>query len=92
MSASEVTVGLVLVLLALAGLGATWRIVAGPSILDRMVGSEVLLIVVMVAMLAEMAYEQHTTNLPVVLVLAALSFTGSVAVARYVTARARREE
>jgi multicomponent Na+:H+ antiporter subunit F len=92
MSPESVTVGVVVVLLSLSALGATWRIVYGPSILDRMVASEVLLIVVMIAILGDMAYRQYTTNLPLVLVLAALSFTGSVAVARYVSSRVRRGE
>lgn len=82
-----VVMAVVLVLLGSSALGAVWRIVMGPSILDRMVGSEVLLVTVMAAMLTEMAYHQHTRTLPVVLVVAALSFTGSVSVARYVSAR-----
>lgn len=92
MSAVEMTALVVVLLLSLAALGATWRIIQGPSILDRMVASEVLLVVAMVGLLAEMALRRHTTNLPVVLVLAALSFTGSVAVARYVSGTAGRDE
>ncbi|HEX2176512.1 MAG TPA: monovalent cation/H+ antiporter complex subunit F [Nocardioidaceae bacterium] len=92
MSTAEVTAAVVVVLLSLAGLGATWRIVYGPTILDRMVASEVLLVVVMIAILADMALRQHTTNLPLVLVLAALAFTGSVTVSRYVSSRMRRDE
>jgi multicomponent Na+:H+ antiporter subunit F len=89
MSTPEVTATVALLLLALAAGGATWRIVFGPSILDRMVASEVLLVVIIMGLLAEMAYRRHTTTLPVVLVLSALSFTGSVAVARYVSSRPR---
>lgn len=83
----SVAMAVVLVLLGSSALGAVWRIIQGPSILDRMIGSEVLLVTAMAAMLTEMAYHQHTRTLPVVLVVAALSFTGSVSVARYVSAR-----
>jgi multicomponent Na+:H+ antiporter subunit F len=85
MEAMSVVFGAVTVLLGAAALGAIWRIIKGPSILDRMIGSEVLLVTVMAAMLAEMAYHQHTRTLPVVLVVVTLGFTGSVSVARYVS-------
>jgi multicomponent Na+:H+ antiporter subunit F len=87
MDGMSIVFAVVTVLLGASALGALWRIVHGPSILDRMIGSEVLLVVVMASMLAEMAYHQHTKTLPVVLVTVALSFTGSVSVARYVSAR-----
>ena len=87
MSGMSIVFAVVTVLLGASALGALWRIVNGPSILDRMIGSEVLLVVVMASMLAEMAYHQHTKTLPVVLVTVTLSFTGSVGVARYVSTR-----
>lgn len=85
MDAMSMVIGAVTALLAAGALGAIWRIIAGPSILDRMVGSEVLLVIVMAALLSEMAYHQHTRTLPVVLVIVTLGFTGSVSVARYVS-------
>ncbi len=87
MSLLTVVIWVVVVLLGASALGAVWRIVRGPSILDRMVGSEVLLVTVMASMLAEMAYHQHTKTLPVVLAVVTLGFTGSVSVARYVSTR-----
>lgn len=89
MSVIDVTAGLAVVILGAAALGALWRIVSGPSILDRILASEVLLVLVVASLLAEMAYHRHTTNLPVVLAVAVLSFTGSVSVARYVSSRPR---
>ena len=49
-----------------------WRIVIGPSILDRAVASDVLLTVVMCVLGAEMAINQHTRTLPVLLIIAAV--------------------
>jgi multicomponent Na+:H+ antiporter subunit F len=85
MATMSVVFGAVVLLLGAAAFGAIWRIINGPSILDRMVGSEVLLVTVMAAMLTEMAYHEHTRTLPVVLVVVTLGFTGSVSVARYVS-------
>jgi multicomponent Na+:H+ antiporter subunit F len=82
-----VVVSAVVALLGAAALGALWRVLRGPSILDRMIGSEVLLVLVMAALLVDMAYRGHTTTLPVVLVLSALSFTSIVSVTRFVSAR-----
>lgn len=81
----SVVIAVVFTLLAFSALAAVWRIINGPSILDRMIASDVLLVTVMLALLTEMAYHQHTRTLTVVLVIAALSFTGTVSVARYVS-------
>ena len=48
-----------------------WRIVIGPSILDRAVASDVLLTLVMCVLGAEMAINHHTRTLPVLLIIAA---------------------
>ena len=49
-----------------------WRIVIGPSILDRAVASDVLLTEVMCVLGAEMAINHHTRTLPVLLIIAAV--------------------
>lgn len=69
---------------AVAALLTVWRIVVGPSILDRAVASDVLLTEVMCVLGAEMAINQHTRTLPVLLVIAAVGVFGSVAIARFV--------
>ena len=63
------------------------RIVRGPSILDRAVASDVLLTEVMCVLGAEMAINQHTRSLPVLLIIAAVGVFGSISVARYVARR-----
>lgn len=71
-------------LFAAAALVTLWRIIAGPSILDRAVASDVLLTLVMCVLGAEMAINHHTRTLPVLLIIAAVGVFGSISVARFV--------
>jgi multicomponent Na+:H+ antiporter subunit F len=75
------------VTLAAAAAMALYRIVRGPSILDRMIASDMLLTTIMCALGAEMVYHHHTRSLPVMLVIAATAILAAVVVARYVTRR-----
>jgi multicomponent Na+:H+ antiporter subunit F len=76
---------------AVAALLTLWRVVVGPSILDRAVASDVLLTEVMCVLGADMAINHHTTTLPVLLIIAAVGVFGSVAIARYVARRDKGE-
>ena len=71
-------------LFSVAALAALWRIVRGPTVLDRIVASDVLVAIVMCALGAEMALNHHTRTLPVIVVLALFSFVGSLSVARFI--------
>lgn len=62
---------------------AIYRIVRGPSVLDRVIASDVLMTTVMCALGVEMAINNHTDTLPVLLVLALLGVLGSLSVARF---------
>lgn len=80
------------ILFAVAGIlftGATllslYRIIRGPSILDRMIASDVLLTTITLVLGAEMVYNSHTRTIPVMLVLASTAVFATVAVARYVS-------
>lgn len=64
-----------------------FRIIRGPSILDRAVASDVLLTEVMCVLGAEMAINGHTRSIPVLLIIAAVGVFGSISVARYVARR-----
>ncbi|WP_121056792.1 monovalent cation/H+ antiporter complex subunit F [Microbacterium telephonicum] len=64
-----------------------WRIITGPSILDRDVASDVLLTLVICALGAEMAINHHTRTLPVLLIVAAIGVFGSISIARFVARR-----
>ncbi len=63
------------------------RIVAGPSILDRAVASDVLLTQVVCVLGAEMAINHHTRSLPILLIIAAVGVFGSIAIARFVAVK-----
>lgn len=78
------------VMLTAAAAMALYRIARGPSILDRMIASDMMLTTIICAMGAEMVYNGHTRNLTAMLVLAATAFLGAVVVARYVSRRGSR--
>jgi multicomponent Na+:H+ antiporter subunit F len=73
------------ILFAAAALLVLYRIVVGPSILDRMIASDVLLTTLILVVGAEMVYNGHTRTIPVMLVLASTAVFATVAVARYVS-------
>ena len=80
---------LVVVLLSAGALCALYRVVRGPSILDRMIASDVLLTTLLLALGAEMVASGNTWSIPVMLVLATTAILGTVTVARYVAWRER---
>ncbi len=59
------------------------RISLGPTMLDRVVALDVLVAVIICGLALEAAVHQHTTTLPVLVVLSLLGFVGSVSVARF---------
>ncbi|HWL76023.1 monovalent cation/H+ antiporter complex subunit F [Microbacterium sp.] len=80
------------VVFAVAALLTLWRIVVGPSILDRAVASDVLLTELMCVLGAEMAINHHTRTLPVLLMIAAVGVFGSISIARFVARRDTTEQ
>ncbi|MDF2554963.1 MAG: hypothetical protein K0R60_858 [Microbacterium sp.] len=77
----------VYIVFAVAAILTLWRIVWGPSILDRAIASDVLLTELMCVLGAEMAINQHTRTLPALLVIAAVGVFGSISIARFVARR-----
>ncbi|MGV9195437.1 monovalent cation/H+ antiporter complex subunit F [Microbacterium sp. MC2] len=75
------------VVFAVAGLLTLWRIIVGPSILDRAVASDVLLTLVVCVLGAEMAINHHTRTLPLLLIVAAVGVFASISIARFVARR-----
>jgi len=73
----------VTVLLAAGAALTVIRIVRGPTILDRIVATDVLLAIIVVAVAARAAITRDATALPILAVLSVLGFTGSVSVARF---------
>jgi len=74
----------VIVFTAAAILGVV-QVVRGPSILDRVIGSDMLLTTLMLVCGAEMVINGHTQTIPIMVVLAATAAFSTVAVARYVS-------
>ena len=77
-------VWVIAVVFAAAALVTLWRIVRGPSILDRAVAADVLLTEVLCALGADMVINRHTQTLPILLIIAAVGVFGSIAIARFV--------
>lgn len=84
-----------LALIIVAGVGLTFtalaalvRIVRGPTILDRMVASDVLLTTVMLALGADMVVRGHTDSIPLMTAIGATATFATIVVARYVKRRA----
>lgn len=72
------------VLLGVGALAAIYRIVRGPSILDRAIATDVLLIVISSALCVDMAVNHHTDNIVFVVVASVIGFVGSVTLSRFV--------
>ncbi|TFB73410.1 sodium:proton antiporter [Cryobacterium glaciale] len=75
------------VMFGIGALLSVYRIVVGPSVLDRVIASDVLVATIICALGAEMALNRHTDTLPVLLVLALFAVLGSLSVARFLPAR-----
>ncbi|MFB6610954.1 monovalent cation/H+ antiporter complex subunit F [Agromyces sp. NPDC056379] len=71
------------VMFGIGALAAVYRIIRGPSILDRALATDVLLAIAICALGAEMAINKHTDTLVVMLVLAMFAVVGSISIARF---------
>ena len=74
-------------MLAVAAVLTVARMSRGPSSLDRVVAADVLVAVVIAALALEAILNDHSTTLPVMLVLSLLGFAGAVSIARFVADR-----
>ncbi|WP_457964132.1 monovalent cation/H+ antiporter complex subunit F [Arthrobacter sp. D1-29] len=75
------------IILSLAAAGAIIRIARGPSLLDRVLASDVLLAIIGAALCIDMAVNRHLNNLMLLVALSIIGFIGSVTVARFVADR-----
>ena len=80
-----VTIGALM--LGVAAVLTVVRLSRGPSSLDRVVAADVLIAVVIAALALEAIVNDHSTTLPVMLVLSLLGFAGAVSIARFVADR-----
>jgi len=72
------------ILLVAASLLTVARIVIGPSVLDRVVASDVLVSIVVCTLGAQTALVEGKSTMPLLITLSLIGFMGSVAVARFV--------
>ncbi|UYQ76769.1 monovalent cation/H+ antiporter complex subunit F [Glutamicibacter sp. JL.03c] len=73
------------IMLGLATLACVIRVAKGPSILDRVLALDVMLLIISAALCLEMAFNRHTDYLLFVIAACTLGFIGSVTVSRYVS-------
>lgn len=73
------------VILSLAAAGAIYRMMKGPSLLDRVLAADVLLAIFAAALATDMAINRHLENLALMVALSVIGFIGSVTVARFVS-------
>ena len=79
----------VVAVLAFAMLGggallALVRLARGPSLLDRVVATDTLLVIIAAGIAVHAALYRDPTLVPVLVVVSLLGFVGSVSVARYI--------
>ncbi|MDO5627740.1 MAG: monovalent cation/H+ antiporter complex subunit F [Mobilicoccus sp.] len=72
------------VMLTVAVLLATLRMIKGPSAVDRAVAQEVFVATLVCALGIEAALNRHNTTVPILVSLSLVGFLCSVAVARFV--------
>ena len=70
-------------LFGLAGLAGTYRLLAGPGLVDRVIALDVTLISLMGAITVDAARRQDTTYLVMLVVIAIIGFTATVAASRF---------
>jgi multicomponent Na+:H+ antiporter subunit F len=75
------------VLFAMIGGGALLtliRLARGPSLLDRVVATDTLLVIISAGLAVHAGLSRDPTVVPVLVVVSLLAFVGSVSVARYI--------
>lgn len=80
----QIVVWIISGVLAVSAMLSLWRMVRGPSVVDRAVANEVLIGVMICALGLEAAVTRHDTTLPILISLSLVGFLASVAVARFV--------
>ncbi|MFX0579898.1 monovalent cation/H+ antiporter complex subunit F [Nocardia nepalensis] len=71
------------ILLTAAAVIVSYRILAGPSTLDRVVGIDSLMAIAASGLAVWAAYSDDTTVVPAIVALALVGFLGSAAVSRF---------
>ncbi len=77
-------IGAACAMLFVAACLVLWRMVAGPSALDRIVASDVMVGIVIAAVGLYSVIAHNSTGLPILLGLSLVGFSGAVGVARLI--------
>lgn len=75
------------VLLGLAAILLTWRLLTGPTLADRVIATDALLVTAMCAVLLVAAGREQSVGLDTVYVVALLGFIATGVLARYIERR-----
>ncbi|GAB2892228.1 monovalent cation/H+ antiporter complex subunit F [Neomicrococcus lactis] len=75
------------IMMSAGAIGAIYRVAKGPSILQRVLATDVLLVIIASALAIDMAINKHTNHMPFVLIACVAGFIGSVTVSRFVYQR-----
>ena len=71
-------------MLGAGALLALVRLALGPSLLDRVVATDTLLVIISAGLAVHAGLQRDPTVVPVLVVVSLLAFVGSVSVARYI--------
>ena len=71
-------------MLGAGALLALVRLARGPSLLDRVVATDILLVIIAAGLAVHATLNRDPTVVPVLVVVSLLAFVGSVSVARYI--------
>ena len=89
MTAAAVVITIGVVLLGVAAALTLVRMARGPSTLDRVVATDVIIAVVIAGLAMEASLNKHATTLPIMVVLSLLGFAASLSMARFAADRDR---
>lgn len=79
-----VVLGSAVVMLVVAACLVLWRLVQGPTALDRIVAGDVIVAIVVASVGLYSVLAHNTTGLPILLGLSLVGFAGAVGVARLI--------
>lgn len=73
--------------LVIAAAAAVYRLVIGPTLADRVIALDLLLVALMTGIVVDAAYRDTTIWLNLLVVIAIIGFTATVAVSRFMEQR-----
>jgi multicomponent Na+:H+ antiporter subunit F len=79
-----VILGIAVVVLAAAAVLTLWRMVTGPTAMDRIISADVMVAVVIATVCIYSVSAGNSTGLPILLGLSLIAFTAAVGVARLI--------